>query len=180
MASAWMSATASSSSSRTAGLLMVGSTFTTSTLGTSSGPRPTGTCLAGRRHAGGTTPSRESPMAPFGLFPALGKANRCCEFSGAADSALRRQSTRYRPLKRCRNKGAKVTGDRECRLPSQRLKAPRESSGAISGSAGLRLRCRWRWHLLAEQVALEKGGLIGHRTLECFAYVDVEMTDRIA
>ena len=36
-ASTWMLATASSSSSRTAGLLTVGSTFTTSTLGTSSG-----------------------------------------------------------------------------------------------------------------------------------------------
>src|SRR2546422_1036788 len=42
-----MLATALSSSSRTAGLLTVGSTLTTSTLGTSSGRSPVGASLAG-------------------------------------------------------------------------------------------------------------------------------------
>src|SRR2546427_4532281 len=47
-ASTWMLATASSSSSRTAGSLTVGSTFTTSMLGTSSGPSPWSATSPGR------------------------------------------------------------------------------------------------------------------------------------
>src|SRR5207245_1629677 len=63
---------------------------------------------------------------------------------------------------------------------SPRMKAPQGGSGATSVSGGLRLRCRWRWHFPAEQMALEEVRLVGHRTLERFAHVDVEMTDRIA
>jgi ketosteroid isomerase-like protein len=54
-ASTWMLATASSSSSRTAGLLTVGSTFTTSTLGTSSGHSPAGAGPAGHAAVRGST-----------------------------------------------------------------------------------------------------------------------------
>jgi len=58
------------------------------------------------------------------------------------------------------------------------MKAPQGGSGATSVSGGLRLRCRWRWHFPAEQMALEEVRLVGHRTLEHHAHVDVEMTDR--
>src|SRR5438128_2775265 len=82
-----MWATALSSSSRTAGLLTVGSTFTTSTLGTSSGPSPAGASPADHRCSRAATPLRESPMAQWGL-PFLGVVESGCRVPAAADSAL--------------------------------------------------------------------------------------------
>src|SRR2546421_1336443 len=83
-----MWATALSSSSRTAGLLTVGSTFTTSTLGTSSGPSPAGASAADdRRSSSNDTVSREFDRAIRAL-PARGVPNTFDQFSRAAGSAL--------------------------------------------------------------------------------------------
>src|SRR5438105_7825246 len=82
-----MLATASSFSSRTAGLLTVASTFTTSTLGTSSGRSPAGASPAGHRRAGATTLRERFHGAIRGL-PALGVADGFDQFPDAADKAL--------------------------------------------------------------------------------------------
>ena len=49
-----------------------------------------------------------------------------------------------------------------------------------SGSGRLSLRGCRRWHIPAQQMALEEVRLIGHRALEPLAEVDVEVADRVA